>query len=95
MVSTSSSTHPDGSHLDPLDAPSLVVLEVSGALWLGPPTQGPEANSPQRPGGRVDKWGRVFGNFLQAVTPRQTGAALLLAQGKEPGHLGPRGSCPS
>lgn len=31
----------------------LVVLEVSGAppLWLGPPTQGPEANSPQRPGG--------------------------------------------
>lgn len=31
----------------------LVVLEVSGAppLWLGPPTRGPEANSPQRPGG--------------------------------------------
>lgn len=31
----------------------LVVSEVSGAprLWLGPPTRGPEANSPQRPGG--------------------------------------------
>nr|CAI9713371.1 unnamed protein product [Rangifer tarandus platyrhynchus] len=31
----------------------LVVSEVSGAprLWLGPPTRGPEANSPQRSGG--------------------------------------------
>lgn len=79
----------------------LVVSEVSGAprLWSGPPTRGPEANSPQARR-RVDKWGGCLATSpqrcglseIQVGPLPDVGAALL--QAKEPGRPGPRGQLP-
>lgn len=95
--------HPDGSHLDPLDAP-LSFGGFGGQRGspsvVGPTYTGSGGKLTPEARRRVDKWGGCLATSpqhcglseIQVDSVPDMGAALL--QGKEPGHPGLRGQLP-
>lgn len=99
----SSSMHPDGSHLDPLEAP-LSFGGFGGQRGspsvVGPTYTGSGGKLTPEARRRVDKWGGCLATSpqrcglseIQVGPLPDVGAALL--QAKEPGRPGPRGQLP-